>query len=541
MNPWYQAWLQPDCMVGANTNARRAMAQNRPLSDTFKQRLRACMDSEEYDKLTRGAPPVQYTARMPRSHDASPRDSVRARKGSVQASTGPPSVTGRRVPSATNRAPSRSVASRASSERTTSAGRAPSLPRQTETRVPSAEIREIMRAGRASSPVVQEISSRARVTADRNTDRPGERRAAAEQIQKATQAYLNNMKKEVAVSRDAAELTRIAEDLAQHEERFATTVKTQTAQGLGRLRQRALQKADIVGATVRKKDDARLVNQDAEQLYRELNAKVVEAGAANTPDDRRVMTTTIEAIDLYVGQNIDLLNAKNTRVFQQLRQRCERLAMSVSVQRQTSGGTVRGSAGPPDSFTGPYSSTEPVQAPRRAPRRRRPERAAIDDEWASMYQAYADTANQAIKENDEQAKLDVASDITKILQEYKDVLFRKTQLRYERLLKKVMLPRRATTHQQHRAVVQEAKAALRNKNRSRDSIQKLIDQLADVPERYMKGNIVRPLYDLLDDAETSAGIGGGGSAEANSNMLSAIPVAPFRHRRGVIESDDDDD
>ena len=48
---WYDAFLKPDCLVGANTNTRKAMARNRPISDNFKHRLRPCMDNADFARL----------------------------------------------------------------------------------------------------------------------------------------------------------------------------------------------------------------------------------------------------------------------------------------------------------------------------------------------------------------------------------------------------------------------------------------------------------------------------------------------------------
>ena len=279
MNPWYQAWLQPDCMVGANTNARRAMAQNKPLSDTFKQRLRPCMGSDEYTKLLAGAAPVSHTARMPRSHRQQSEALAQERWGSAQASSGPASVNRERSggPSSARRPPAglRASIQRISpaprrfsvdSQRTVSATPPPpplrSRPRPssvtaptagvTETRVPSAEIRKIMQRG--TNPVVAEAVSRAR---------------------------------------------------------------------------------EAIGTTERRRDNGekkrekQKVNQDAREFYKELRSIVLQAGAGSTPDERSALTTTAHAVERYIDQNGQLLNKKVTTDLQALRHRCERLATPV--------------------------------------------------------------------------------------------------------------------------------------------------------------------------------------------------------------------
>ncbi len=56
---WYDAFLRPDCLVGANTETRTALARNTPFSDNFKQRLRPCMDAADFARLTDPANPAQ--------------------------------------------------------------------------------------------------------------------------------------------------------------------------------------------------------------------------------------------------------------------------------------------------------------------------------------------------------------------------------------------------------------------------------------------------------------------------------------------------
>lgn len=81
---WYDAFLKPDCLVGANTNTRKAMARNRPISDNFKHRLRPCMDNADFARLIAASPQAEHTARVSTSHQMDPASaSVKAQVGST--------------------------------------------------------------------------------------------------------------------------------------------------------------------------------------------------------------------------------------------------------------------------------------------------------------------------------------------------------------------------------------------------------------------------------------------------------------------------
>ena len=277
-------------------------------------------------------------------------------------------------------------------------------------------------------------------------------------------------------------------------------------------------------------------NEDAKEHYRELKSIVDQAGPGDTPEDAHTLLHAIDDINDYLDQHGALMSAKTKRDFVALRSRCDRLTESTQPLAQAQAGsskTVRGSVGPPDSFTGPGSVINSVQ-PRRKAARRVADRNLADDEWASMYQAYEDTAEQAIRDDDKQTKLDVASDISNILHDSRDMIYRRTRLQYERLLKKITKPSRGPTLQQHRAVVREAKKALRYRNFSRASLQRLIDQLQNVPETLLKGDLIRPLYDLMELGDSA----GTTSADASISSIDTAPVAPAgRQGRFIIESD----
>ena len=81
---WYDAFLKPDCLVGANTNTRKAMARNRPISENFKHRLRPCMDNADFARLIAASPQTEHTARLSTSHQMDPASaSVKAQVGST--------------------------------------------------------------------------------------------------------------------------------------------------------------------------------------------------------------------------------------------------------------------------------------------------------------------------------------------------------------------------------------------------------------------------------------------------------------------------
>lgn len=454
MNPWYTAWLKPDCMVGANTKSRKDLAANRDISDNFKQRLRACMDPTEYDRLMGGAVPVARAASNSVEAQSPNPGSVRPpQRSSVGVQTTAPVWTRRQIldhaareNDLAARSRSRSASPAAaryvvnadgaldlvsrSQSRSPAAARAP-----TPGLVPLSQSRSPA-AARAPTPVPApalslNLSSRSRspsaaraptpVPVSRN--RSGSRRSPEISSVNTQRGSLNN-----SVAREILEganevVDRVQRDRASPAPRGSRSRDSWipdfgppqldppgsydgSDNSLAReMREREVRANRKRGPPGKKKANAwvehRLttLQEEAEQGLRE------EDPAERT---RALQTVGRDALDL-IDQFDELLFNKN-------RSKLTKLIEHTALKLSNPGGEA---AGP---------STAPAPG-----RRRQRTDGDVQEKWASMYTLYRDLVRDAVKRKDREECARILEDLTDILSTYGSQLQKRTRLQYEKL------------------------------------------------------------------------------------------------------------
>ena len=558
MNPWYTAWLKPDCMVGANTKSRKDLAANRDISDNFKQRLRACMDPAEYDRLTAGGGAVPVARAASNSVEAlspnpgSVRPPRRATTG-VQTSQGPQrrsvgvqgslperrdtGVQGsapRRKSVGVQMAPSLRSAGAQTPWRVRSRRQLPEDAARFPISLPDLDLASRSRArSRSASPgwvvdadgainLVSSSQSRSPAAARAPTPVPRSRSDSPQISTVNTQrGSLNN-----SVAREILEGANEVVDRVQRDRASPAPRRSRTRDSpLPDLGPEPLEPApswdgsndSLVRRIIREGavKRSRPPSTRRPSLKRMANDYVLEEHAALQEEadqkvrenDREGMRGVIEAIQELLAQSEGQM-FKNTRLLvDKLLKRC---------RDEYEHGLSGGPSGAPG-----------ASAPAAARRRRRTD-GDVQRQWASMYPTYRDLVRDAVKRKDREECARILEDLTDILSTYGSQLQKRTRLQYEKLRDKCSAnASRSSGSAQHSSAeigsaeqrrLTDAAIELRNGNR-----QERQHRMADL-ERF---------------AEDQRGRGSGSNSETDSQIRRRVTertLLALRRRAGTDSS-----